>query len=215
MHQYQMTTSHRPQLEARNGSKTSYVPTSTQHARLLPGHTQLKYRKRKAAFDDKEHKMRNTSKPGITTEETAVDIEIKGYRQERDNDSKEYDHTSSEEENGEKEKEDGDDHDEEDYEEDDEEDDEDQEALLRELNKIRQERMVQKLKKQQIEEEEQEVSGHMPTVKKNWRSTSVFGRHKKVGDLASNKKPSSDKDKYVNDLTKSEYHQDFLHKYVK
>ncbi|KAL3231618.1 Pre-mRNA-splicing factor CWC15 [Nakaseomyces bracarensis] len=44
-----MTTSHRPQLEARSGAKTqNYTPTATQHARLLPGHTKLKTRKRQA-----------------------------------------------------------------------------------------------------------------------------------------------------------------------
>lgn len=43
-----MTTSHRPQLEARSGAKgASYVPTGTQHARLLPGHTKLKLRNRR------------------------------------------------------------------------------------------------------------------------------------------------------------------------
>lgn len=41
-----MTTSHRPQLEARSGAKAAaYTPTGIEHARLLPGHTTLKYRK--------------------------------------------------------------------------------------------------------------------------------------------------------------------------
>ncbi|XDT03188.1 Cwf15/Cwc15 cell cycle control protein [Nakaseomyces glabratus] len=42
-----MTTAHRPQLEARNGAKGALVPTGTEHARLLPGHTELKARKPK------------------------------------------------------------------------------------------------------------------------------------------------------------------------
>lgn len=39
----EMTTSHRPQLEARNGAKNT--PSNAEHARLLPSHRKVKYRK--------------------------------------------------------------------------------------------------------------------------------------------------------------------------
>ncbi|QLQ82352.1 hypothetical protein HG537_0H01130 [Torulaspora globosa] len=64
-----MTTSHRPQLEARSGAKSAaYVPTGTQHARLVPGHTKLKLRNgktgSKAEIDDEQSSEVQAGSPG-------------------------------------------------------------------------------------------------------------------------------------------------------
>ncbi|SCV05336.1 LANO_0H05248g1_1 [Lachancea nothofagi CBS 11611] len=206
-----MTTSHRPQLEARNGAKESYVPTSIQHARLLPGHTKMKYRKRKLdgiADASIDGKRRKPQQPSTITDnlrnEASHELEA-SLREESGSEGDDDDDDDEEEEDEGKS----------DYEDEDEEE-EDQEALLEELHKIRQERMVQKLKEEREKQEEEgelNTPVELPTVRKSWRSQTVLGREKsnKNTELTS-KDP---KDDYTNDMTKSKFHHDFLRKYVR
>lgn len=57
-----MTTSHRPQLEARSGAKAAaYTPTATEHARLLPGHKTIKYRVGRKKTDSESLQERDIS----------------------------------------------------------------------------------------------------------------------------------------------------------
>ncbi|KAM3160912.1 Pre-mRNA-splicing factor CWC15 [Lachancea thermotolerans] len=226
-----MTTSHRPQIEARNGAKGSYVPTSTQHARLLPGHTKLKYRKRKLAENDLEEQDKpKASKIAANILEDDASEEVDGRSmssslpdQEASSNSKEgenKDKSESGERNKDLQQE------EEEEEEDDDEaggssegedaesDEEDQEALLRELNKIRQERMVQKLKEQRERQDSVEEPSEAPTVQRSWRSQTVFGGLR--SNKSSNRNTPKDlKQEYSNDMTRSKFHDDFLRKYVR
>lgn len=199
-----MTTSHRPQLEARSGGKsTSYVPTGTQHARLLPGHTKLKTRKGKHEEYQTSHKdqpnewhpkeQQETRVEGVGAEEITLNtFEVAA-------------------EEGEEEEEE---------EEEMEESDNDEEALLQELNKIRQERMVIKVRKEQEVNDEVECNTFTKIspvpAPGGWRSNTTFGKNRvsKSSERQRNgTKPSSVE--YINDLTNSEYHQDFLRRFVK
>lgn len=189
-----MTTSHRPQLEARSGAKSAkYVPTTTQHARLLPGHTKLKYRVTKEKPANEKFITHNIN-----------DIEIINDREElnttnvntvEDRDDSENDVESSD----------------------------DEEALLLELNKIRKEKMLEKVRKEQEDEDSLEArvafsnfdsSGTSQNAKKAWRTNTAFGRNKatKRGDQ---QKKDDKNPEYINNLTNSKYHQDFLKKYIK
>lgn len=193
-----MTTSHRPQLEARNGAKNvEYVPTSTQHARLLPGHKEVKYRNRKRMVTDtlgkdtdtkkkraRKFEMEKDAAAGVVNEEEAEE-ELQGT-----NSSDEYDEEEDESE--------------------------DEEALLEELNMVRQERMANKSEQQVLSS-----SKELPKQRKQggWRSDSVFGRKSetKGKDTSSSSHTGSKNktEKYVNDLTKSDYHKEFLRNFVK
>ncbi|CEP61407.1 U2-type spliceosomal complex subunit CWC15 LALA0_S03e02168g [Lachancea lanzarotensis] len=220
-----MTTSHRPQLEARNGAKGSYVPTSIQHARLLPGHTKLKYRKRK--LDDDEEVLRSkrhgvkagkefkgderefeTDQNKEASQNREIDVSQRGQEEEKDQED--------EEEEDEGEEDEGEEEEEEEEEDDEEEEEEDQEALLEELHKIRQERMIKKLKE---DRERQDEENENPSIKENkasrksWRSQTVFGRQKSEKPI--NQSSDDPKAKYTNDMTRSSFHHDFMRKYVR
>lgn len=67
-----MTTAHRPQLEARRGGKfQDYVPTSIEHARLLPGHKEMKERKPKSSTAKQE------SQPSSKESGTYIETDVK------------------------------------------------------------------------------------------------------------------------------------------
>lgn len=198
-----MTTSHRAQLEARSGAKSAaYVPTGTQHARLLPGHTKLKYRgsKQKGPVQPTESEAEDdqgSADRGIVGLEVA---NIVGEGEVVGDDLEEEGFTDGLEEEG---------------------SDEDQEALLQELNKIRQERMVARLRKEQDEEVDgsnRNISHVLPVAqaKAGWRSNTTFGRNR-ASRMPSNQSEGVVKGSkgFSNDLSKSEYHQDFLRRFIK
>ncbi|QLL31944.1 hypothetical protein HG536_0C01110 [Torulaspora globosa] len=178
-----MTTSHRPQLEARSGAKgASYVPTGTQHARLLPGHTKLKLRNKKAD--------RNAEVGGELSEAKTDEV-----------DSSEDGSVNEPAEEAEE----------------DEEEDDDQEALLQELNKIRQERRGAKINDKgepmvKIEDGLSQLTP-VPSSGRSWRKSTTFGRNRV--HKASNTQGADNGADYQNDLLKSKYHQDFMRRYVK
>lgn len=168
-----MTTSHRPQLEARSGAKgAAYVPTGTQHARLLPGHTKLKLRSKRRESNSEVDQIKKIDEEDVSEAGGSEESEV-------------------------------------------EDSDGDQEALLQELNKIRRERMIAK-KQQQLEsvvKVEEDASTPTPQEKPNWRKSTVFGVNKvtKPSGTQNTAGPKS----YKNDITNSEYHQDFLRRYVR
>ncbi|EJS42331.1 cwc15p [Saccharomyces arboricola H-6] len=171
-----MTTSHRPQLEARSGAKAAaYTPTSIEHARLLPGHTTLKYRKSKQDVKSKE---------GFTQDERSGDEYIETTQL--------TDGKRAAVENGD----DG---------------ENDPKEFLQELPIIQETKLANQTEPQQNEQTEERNSS-----KRSWRKSTAFGHHKvsKRSSIKDNgaKNPVSG---YVNDMTKSEYHQQFLHKHIK
>lgn len=176
-----MTTSHRPQLEARSGAKGAcYVPTGTQHARLLPGHTKLKLRNEKTG--------------------SKADRELSDAK---DEEPEEADDGSVDEPAEEDEE--------------DEEEDDDQEALLQELNKIRQERREAKIHetneaKVKIEDGLSQLTS-VPSSGRSWHKSTTFGRNRVR--KASNTQALDGRTDYQNDILKSKYHQDFMKRYVK
>lgn len=187
-----MTTSHRPQLEARNGAKNiEYIPTSTQHARLLPGHKEVKYRNTKK-------RVLNRKVESTPSEEAKKRIKITGA--EECSKDEEIQATDSSDE----------------YEEE-EEESEDEEALLEEWNKVKQERLDKKLREQRAEitaAQNEEVT--KPQKLGGWRSNTVFGRKGTVNQSVSiSENNSNGKGKYVNNITQSEYHKEFIRKHVK
>lgn len=173
-----MTTSHRPQLEARSGAKAAaYTPTGIEHARLLPGHTKLKYRKLKEeaeAKSDSGIKERSNDK---YLEEAVVE--------EQDVAEKEY---LKENRSG-----------------------NDKKDSMHNLPIIQEARVENKINLEQNEQVKERNSS-----RRSWRKGTAFGRHKitKGANIKDDvtKKPLSG---YINDMTKSEYHHEFLHKHVR
>lgn len=174
-----MTTSHRPQLEARSGAKAAgYTPTSTEHARLLPGHRSIKYRSRK--------RQRNYLK-GDDTEDNKAEDDV-------DDENKNEDEDSDEEE---------------------EEEEDDRDALLLQLEKLKESQDSTEVKKEDITDSEvlRTSSDISPEKdKKSWRRSTTFSR-KRINKADKGK--TKHKSEYINDITKSNYHQDFLHKFVR
>ncbi|CAI6561995.1 ANM_collapsed_G0010340.mRNA.1.CDS.1 [Saccharomyces cerevisiae] len=73
-----MTTSHRPQLEARSGAKAAaYTPTGIEHARLLPGHTTLKYRK----FKEEENLKANCAQEDRNNDKSLEEVVVNEEKQ--------------------------------------------------------------------------------------------------------------------------------------
>lgn len=192
-----MTTSHRAQLEARSGAKgASYIPTGTQHARLVPGHTKLKYR-RSNQYPEKLYETNREDGDTETKESLQIgsaDEKVSDGDQEIEEDADSDNYQDS---------------------------DDDQELLLQELNKIRQERMIAKLRKEQEDEDKgevQPVSAVLPLeqTKSGWRSNTTFGKRKVSKESAKDDKRLQKASKgYLNNLAKSDYHQDFLRRFVK
>lgn len=177
-----MTTSHRPQLEARSGAKAaSYVPTSTQHARLLPGHKTLKYRKNKNDQGPMRYQQLRTQEERQSGKDAIKDDDGRN-----------------------------DNNDEEDDDEEDDDDEDDQEALLQELNNIRQKRMVEKIRNEQRRQSEMDLT-RIPTPKttSGWRKT-TFGKNR-----VSKRKQVDKAPEYVNDMTKTAYHEEFIRRFIK
>ncbi|CDO94004.1 unnamed protein product [Kluyveromyces dobzhanskii CBS 2104] len=188
-----MTTSHRPQLEARNGAKNiEYVPTSTQHARLLPGHKEVKYRSTKKRVSD--HKLESTRSDDAhkRAKSSSEDGGLENEQLQTTDSSDEYEEEEDESE--------------------------DDEALLEEWNKLKQDRLNKKLKEQQAETT-QKQSKEVPSSQKNgsWRSKTVFGRRSAANrtNAKQTDQTHNNKEKYVNDITRSEYHKDFIRKHIK
>ena len=182
-----MTTSHRPQLEARSGAKAAgYTPTSTEHARLLPGHKTVKYR---------------SSNKVASTEKNYLD-----YEREKVNGLKDKVIENNEEESEEE------DIEEEEEEEEEEEDDDDDELLQQELDRLKKKRFEEETLLDR-EHEEEEVSE--PKLKrKSWRQGTTFSRNRVSKTSNSTVKQDTSKT-YINNITKSDYHQEFMKKFIR
>ncbi|CCF56883.1 hypothetical protein KAFR_0B05870 [Kazachstania africana CBS 2517] len=176
-----MTTSHRPQLEARSGAKSAgYTPTSIEHARLLPGHTTLKYRTSEKRNDgNKQHHVDVGTNENMRAEEiTDLSAEEGEY-----NDAESSDQDS----------------------------DDDQEALRRELDQIRKRKSKQSKVKATAEVSET-LTSSVTSQRTGWRSK-VLPTKKNVNKKVSNNNTKGKS--YINDLSRSDYHKDFLNKFVK
>ncbi|AMD18993.1 HBR092Wp [Eremothecium sinecaudum] len=179
-----MTTSHRPQLEARSGGKYApeQVPTGAKHARLLPGHTKIKRRKVKPATSDASSLV-SGAREIIKTDKVDFDEENNSNNDRESSEDDEYDSTYSSSSDDEEELREG------------------LEAIrrARELNESHQKLAVEASSVQ----EPKQVS-----AVKSWRSNTVFGAQKKSnGD---SQVTAENRLKYLNDLSRSEYHRDFM-----
>ncbi|SMN21074.1 similar to Saccharomyces cerevisiae YDR163W CWC15 Non-essential protein involved in pre-mRNA splicing, component of a complex containing Cef1p [Maudiozyma saulgeensis] len=163
-----MSTSHRPQLEARSGAKAAgYSSTSIEHARLQPGHKTLKYRQHIAD----EIPLSSNDKSNNTIVEESRKVESHNGS---DNLGKEIAKVIT-----------------------------DKELLLREFKHEKGNHIKKEKDFDSIQNNPQSNQ-----IKKGWRSKTTFSRRK-------NGKNDEDKDGYVNNITKSTYHQDFMKKIVK
>ncbi|AGO13704.1 AaceriAGL168Wp [[Ashbya] aceris (nom. inval.)] len=183
-----MTTSHRPQLEARSGAKSGvageYVPTGVEHARLLPGHRTVKRRREGGVAEAEEAgKVEEAGKAGAET--GAVDgVDGTGNlaAQGRGTGCEDGDEVSSADDGSDA---------------DDEDDAEDAEELRRELEALR----ASKASKAGS-------GGAAGAGGSSWRAGAVFGRHKR-------RREQTEGRAYRNDVTQSEYHKDFLRRLTK
>lgn len=96
----------------------------------------------------------------------------------------------------------------------------DAEDLLCELEKIRKEKEVQKLKQQEIEEKQRNkriisnnplihVEESSAKIKKHWKDDCIFKNQAQPSSSTSSEKS------YVNDILRSDRHKSFMEKYVK
>lgn len=238
-----MTTAHRPTFDPARGRSTQ-ESGSIVHVRHLPAHTKLKFRqqgqggetsiksteelKQKLLLAEKEHFVqtgRATGKEG-NIESDGRDQEVKTI--EGDNKKRqlepaaaseserkkfhlhESDQSESEEEEGEAEG------DASDSESEDESDDE--QALLQELERIKKERAEQKRLEQEKEEQarqqarEEEIAYGNPllnpsfSVKRSWTDESVFKNQARQAPK---------QEGFVNDMLRSDFHRNFINKYIK
>lgn len=213
-----MTTSHRPQLEARSGAKVSrYVPTSTEHARLLPGHKKIKYRDQ-IAGKSKDKAKRNINKNikenfgSIVLEKNYLENtelqEIKKVFSIEDKDTQnisDKSNNSSSDIN---------------YSDDDEEDEKEIKQLQEELALLKQKRLAEEKKEELcLEDDIKDVKIPISQVKKkSWRQCTTFSRDKnkvskKLSQSSTNNLNTSKT--YVNNITQSVYHKEFMKKFVK
>uniref|UniRef100_A0A060T2D0 Pre-mRNA-splicing factor CWC15 n=1 Tax=Blastobotrys adeninivorans TaxID=409370 RepID=A0A060T2D0_BLAAD len=231
-----MTTAHRPTFDPARGRSTQ-ESGSILHARHLPAHTKLKFRqqgqggdtsiksteelKQKLLLAEKEHFVqagRATGKHG-STESGGGDGEVKtieGHEKKRqlesgsESDPKKFhlhesDQSDSEEEQDASDSESDDDSD-------------DEQALLQELERIKKERAEQKRLEQEKEEQarqqarEEEIAYGNPllnpsfTVKRSWTDESVFKNQARQGPK---------QEGFVNDMLRSDFHRNFINKYIK
>ncbi|AEY98649.1 FAGL168Wp [Eremothecium gossypii FDAG1] len=180
-----MTTSHRPQLEARSGTKSGvageYVPTGVKHARLLPGHRTVKRRREGGATaEDEERERAGAETRTVDCNEGTDELAGEG----RSAGSGDGDEASSAEDSSDA---------------DDEDDVDNPEELRRELEALRASKTGAKTGAK---------TGEKGAGGGGWRAGAVFGRQKRRREQAEGRA-------YRNDVTQSEYHQDFLRRLTK
>lgn len=222
-----MTSAHRPTFDHAKG-KTSSVSSTITHKRALTSHSKLKFRNKKIKKSDefeedsKDHdnsdtlegrriggldkkdvlKLKNeledTNDDKVTENENNNQVSSQGGNEPDDKLENESEAESSDE--GEEEESD------------------DEEALLREMALIKKEREEAKKKAEEEEIEKRALISNplikvddgndakdVKTKKKSWRSNKTISK----------KSTLSEKDKFTNDTLKSEFHKDFLDKYIK
>ena len=217
-----MTTSHRPQLEARSGAKVSrYVPTSTEHARLLPSHMRIKYRKA-GTIRSKDNTNYKVDKDNDNSNIESV-IQERNYLEDSElNDLKMI--LSVEDENihnisdksGNSSSHEGDHS----AEEGEDEEEEEMEQLQKELDLIKQKRLKEKEKEEQyLKEDDKDVKIPISQLKrKSWRQGTTFSRDKSKISKRSDQTSTNDRNKnknYINNITQSIYHKEFMKKFVR
>ncbi|KAK5989138.1 Pre-mRNA-splicing factor cwc15 [Cladobotryum mycophilum] len=220
-----MTTAHRPTFDPARGKEALRGPAY--HQRLLPAHTQLKYRQSgqggdaddessrdlaadllAAEADDDTGSVRGGKRPlNIKSGEEEEDLEAKRRRileetrdMDADDDSEEDEEDSS----------------------DDDSDDDDDAELQRELERVRREREEKKKReeaeraKEEQEARERDIALGNPllnkqdfTMKRRWDDDVVF-KNQARGTEDKNKKKE-----FVNDLLRSDFHRRFMGKYVR
>jgi protein CWC15 len=237
-----MTTAHRPQLEAARG-RSDQVAGSLVHVRMLPAHTKLKFRqvgqggvadsdlttrdfKAELLAAETEHltkigKVSETKRVSDDDDVLLIKDEEESIEAKRRRILEEHKSIDADDDDG------GSESDEEDSSNDssEDEDDEDETALLmKELEKIKHERALEKQRQEEEEaskrqeEREKEIAygnrllnppqeGEF-NVKRDWTEDTVF---KKQAKTFTNSKQKG----FVNDLLRSDFHRKFIDKYVK
>ncbi|KAI0465256.1 hypothetical protein LJB42_000483 [Komagataella kurtzmanii] len=205
-----MTSAHRPTFDPVKG-KAEQMRSAVTHARSLPSHTKMKYR-RATRTEDLEGKNAEAKKndnenddeneDGMLSDSKFSSVEDgpnKEHKNSEDNDDgqpysqeqvKQSNLGSSQIElnNSESSSE---------YES----ESEDEETLLRELEKIKQERKEKKM---------EEIETEMRTLpqKRSWRNSTFRNTNSK-------KTTTDKKSSYTNDTLKTDYHQKFMDKFIK
>lgn len=217
-----MTTSHRPQLEARSGAKVSrYVPTSTEHARLLPSHMKIKYRNA-GTLRSKDNTNYNVDKDNDNSNIESV-IQERNYLEDTElDDLKKVLSVQNEDINNISDKNSNSSSHEDDQSADEGEDDEEDEMeqLQKELDLIKQQRLKEKKKEEQyLKEDDKDVKIPISQLKrKSWRQGTTFSRDKSKISKRSDQTSTNDRNKnknYINNITQSSYHKEFMKKFVR
>ncbi|KAK7940836.1 complexed with cef1p [Apiospora aurea] len=216
-----MTTAHRPTFDPARGKEALRGPAY--HQRLLPAHTQLKYRQPGQGGDaDNESEdaaaANGTKRPLALTshadgEGDGEDPEAKRRRileESRDIDADDDEDDDDEDDDDD----DDDDSDEEDS------DDDDEAELQRELEKIRREKAERREKEEaeraaaEEEERERDIALGNPllnkqnfSMKRRWNDDVVFKNQARGTEDKGKKK------EFVNDLLRSDFHKRFMGKY--
>ncbi|KAK9383007.1 Pre-mRNA-splicing factor Cwf15/Cwc15 [Kockiozyma suomiensis] len=268
-----MTTAHRPTFDPARG-KAAQAPTRIYHSRMLPAHTQLKYRKRgqggaadredlntpltseerqwereamkrelleKEARHESKIGKKSTAAPqlmieaGAPSDEAAVEEDEEEKRAKRRRlimEEAQKNEASDDEKQGSGSDNDSEDEssssDDEEEDEDDNDDEEDETAeLMRELERIKRERAAEKERQErekqaalEAERAEEALAGN-PLLNfedtfvnggakqlKRWDEDVVFKNQAKGID-------GKEKNRFINDMLRSDFHKKFMNKYVK
>lgn len=228
-----MTTAHRPTFDPARGNANKQASGSILHSRMLPAHQRLKFRQRGQGGDaDKDTgkvKSNDELKRKLLEEEQdhmhkigLADDQLNNRKEGEEEESREEKRRRILEENKEIDADDSNDSEDDDDsdEDDDEESDEDETALLmKELQKIKQERAEEKAAeeaKQQLEQQEErekEIAFSNPllnpsefTVKKSWTEDTIF-KHQALN--------TDTKQGFINDTLRSDFHKKFMDRYIK
>lgn len=213
-----MTTAHRPTFDPAKGRKLD-EPSSISHPQLLPAHKQLKFRrvesggrnplvqksvdelrqdlleKERRHFDANGNSSYKDRFLEAKVEDQKLIAETYEERKERVlQESKHLDDSSSEsdsESSSECES-----------------DEDETEQLIRELEKVKREKAKEK---EEAEKEAAEIrimqQQEAPKVAKSWRNSTVFRKQQQS--------EQSEKDLFVNDMLKSDFHKRFMKRYVR
>ena len=178
-----MTTNHKPALESRQGRD---VQTSILHSRDQPSHKQLKYRAGRRHLEELKEEL------GVKRRR----VEELEEREGRGDGDADGGADADADGDGASEASDGEASDAHDSDT----DSEDEAELMRELQKIKQEREEQR----KLEQMEAKMQQEKAKPRKSWRQDTMF------------KETSKKKDgEYVNDLLRSDEHQKFMDKFIR
>jgi protein CWC15 len=186
-----MSTAHRPTFNPARGSATAGqvpIPTASKRVRDLPTETHLKFREEISSTEPDREELKRKLYVADSTTTVPLAIESAKTYYSEDEDEMLVDSDGSESSD-------------------------DETALLRELDRIKQEKAIEEARIREKEriKQEQDIAVSNPLLganllRRQWTDDTIF-----QNQASRSKKQKSG---FVNDVVKSEFHKKFLNKYI-